>query len=544
MYILGLNVSHNSSAALIKDGKIVAAIEEERLNRMKRTTTFAKYSVKWVLNQGNITLDDVDHVAVAYDFELLKNNKNPWEHNTIAHDDTTEEGFKRILDDNYRQYYKIKRELETYGFKKWINVHHHMAHAAGTYFLSGFNEANIIVLDGRGEDTSTSLMYGKDGTIEIIKQFPIKDSLGHIYTYVTHLCGLYSNIGQEGKTMGLAPYGKPDPAMETIFNKIITFNNGAYSVNRDQLRKLKKYEQPEGKINETSRNLAFYVQKTYEEALLFLAGTMYNLTKNPYFALSGGVALNCEANRLLLEQDFVKNIYVQPSAYDGGSAIGAALYVYSTLKKLLPAKAEDAYLGPSFSNEDIEKALRLYSLKYEKVTEPESAAAELLAKGDIIGWFQGKMEFGPRALGNRSIFADPRKEDMKDKVNNRVKYREDWRPFAPAVLLEKMDEYFGMTYESPHMTVSLLTNEDKRKDIQAAIHIDGTARLQTVSRQSNLKFHTLLNKFYEITGVPVLLNTSFNIKGEPIVCTPRDAIRTFYSSGLNALIMGDFLLQK
>ncbi|MCP5103866.1 MAG: hypothetical protein GY950_10830 [bacterium] len=544
MYVLGLNLSHNSSVALIKDGKIVAAAEEERFNRMKRTTTFPKKSFKWVLNYEGITLDDVDHVAVAYDFDILKNNRNPFEHNTIAHDDTTEEGFKKITDDNYLLYLKMKREIETNGIKKWINVHHHMAHAAGAYFLSGFNETNIIVLDGRGENTSTSLMYGKNGTIKVLEQYPIKDSLGHIYTYVTHLCGLYSNIGQEGKTMGLAPYGEPEPEMESIFNKIINYNNGKYSVDRDQLRKLKKYARPEGKVDEIGRNLAFHVQKTYEKALLYLAEKAHNLTGNSNFALSGGVALNCEGNRLLLDQDYADNLYIQPSAYDGGSSIGAALYVYSTMNKLLPGKVEDAYLGPAFSNEDIEKVLKLYKLNYTKIAEPERVAAELLAKGDIIGWFQGKMEFGPRALGNRSIFADPRKKEMKDKVNNRVKYREDWRPFAPAVLLEKVDEYFDKNIESPHMTISMMAKEDKRDDIQAAIHIDGTARLQTVSRKTNSKFHKLLENFYDITGVPVVLNTSFNIKGEPIVCTPADALRTFHSSGLDAVIMGNFMMQK
>lgn len=544
MYILGLNLIHDTSAALIKDGNIVGAIEEERLSRNKKTTDFPIKSINWLLKKANIEISDIDEIVTSFDTKQFINNSSPFEDNTIMHDDELEKNKEKIIIDNEYIRHKLLRDLEKHGITKYTEIPHHLAHAGGAYFLSGFSEANILIIDGRGESVSTSLMHGKNGEIEIIEQYPVEDSLGHLYTYVTFLCGLYSNIGQEGKTMGLAPYGKNNAKLKQYFDDVIQFNDMTYSVDRTVLRKLIKFAQPLNNINTISKDLAFHVQKKYEEALTFIAKRLYAKTGCKNFVLSGGVALNCEGNRVLLDQDYVDNIYVQPAANDGGTSLGAALYYYSTINKFLPKKVEDVYLGPSYSNNFIEQQLKLFKLKYKKVDNIYKYAANLIASNKIIAWFQGKEEFGPRALGNRSILANPSNANIKDNINNLIKYRENWRPFAPAILYEDMAEYFDSAYFSPHMTISFLVKPEKKESLISAIHIDNTARVQTVDHQSNTKFYTLLKEFKKITGIPVLLNTSFNVKGEPIVCSPFDAIRTFYSTGIDALVIGDFVIEK
>jgi carbamoyltransferase len=547
LYILGINLSHDSSAALIKDGKVLNAIEEERFNRERHTDRFPDKSINWVLSQEGISIDRVDYIVTSFDFKKFENSKLPFEGNTISHDELNAEGQSRIKMDNNLFYWTIARNLEKRGINKWIGIDHHLSHAAGAYFLSGFDEANILVLDGRSENQSTTLFFGENGAIKKIMEYPVNDSLGHLYSYVTDLCGLYSNIGQEGKTMGLAPYGFSLPNLEEIFSKILKINDRDdtpnFTIDRNTMRELKKYSRPLGEIDNISKSLAFHVQHIYEKALLILARNIYSITRCNNFALSGGVALNCEGNRLLAKQSFVDKIYVQPAANDAGTSIGAALYFYSTLADFRPKRQEDVYLGPEYTDKEIEELLDLYGLKYTKVDNPEFEAAKLLSNGEIIGWFQGKMEFGPRALGNRSILADPRCIETKTNINKFIKFRENWRPFAPSILYDKMHEYFEDVYESPHMTISNLVKKEKRSKIPAAIHIDGTARIQTVTKESNKKYYNLIENFYQLTGVPVVLNTSFN-GPEPMVCSPKDAIRTFYSSGLNTVILGNYMLNK
>lgn len=543
MYVLGINPLHDTSAALVKDGRIIGAIEEERLNRQKHTTAFPTKAIKWLLNHANIDLTDVDKVVTSFELRKFNGNKNPFEFNTICHDDASTEGLRKIAADNKLTALSKAREMENNGFNDFVGIPHHFAHAAGAYCLSGFGETNILIIDGRGENVSTSLMVGKNGDMEILKQYSIKDSLGHLYTYVTYLAGLYSSIGQEGKTMGLAPYGVSDSELTSRFNKILRVNRGEYSIDGNEMRKLKVFARPLGRIDRVSMNLAFQVQKQYERALMTLAEKQFEQTGFPYFALSGGVTLNCEGNRVLLSQDFVKKIYIQPAANDGGSSLGAALYWCAKSNKSI-GRQEDSYLGPQYTNDEIEQIISLCKLTYERDANPANVAAELLKEEKIIAWFQGGMEFGPRALGNRSILANPSVTTMKDRINKYVKHREEWRPFAPSILLERMSEYFDIQYEAPHMTISFLVNQSMRQRIAAATHIDGTARIQTVTKERNGRFYDLIVKFQERTGIPAVLNTSFNVRGEPIVCSPTDAVMAFFSTGLDALIIGNYVISK
>ncbi len=538
--MLGLNLIHNTSAALIKNGTVLAAAEEERFNRLKHTSAFPKKSIEYCLKHAGLELGDIDHIATSFEFEKFANSKNPFEQNVIAHDDATAVGKKRILADNRLIYLKIIRDLEKNNLLETVSVPHHFAHASGSYYLSGFKNSSILVLDGRGENESTSLMNGEDGRISVVENYPIKNSLGHLYTYVTYLCGLYSNIGQEGKTMGLSAFGIP----RIDFSKVLLLDKGKYRVNKAHMRALGKYKTSLGNITDNSRNLAYGVQRSFEKALVLLANGLVKKTGNPDISLSGGGALNCRANQELRSCDFVKQVYVQPPANDAGTALGAALYTYSEIKGLKPSKQEDVFLGPSYTSNEIEEVLEIAKIEFEKINDSSKCAAELLSKGKIIGWFQGRMEFGSRSLGNRSILADPKDSCMKDKINHFVKHREAWRPFAPSIIYECMDDYFECKCSAPHMTISFNALKDKIKDISSVVHVDGTARVQTVETGRNGKFYELLNEFYGITGIPILLNTSFNDCGEPIVCTPQDALQCFFSTGLDALVLGDYLVIK
>lgn len=544
MYILGLNLLHDTSATLIKDGDIIGAVEEERFNGQKHSDQFPIKSINWLLNIAGITLKDIDHFVTSFDIELFKENSNPFEENVIEHHDQTPEGLFKIKRDNSILYQRIVREMEKNGITHWEGVNHHLSHAAGSYYLSQFDESNILVIDGRGENVSTSLYYAKNQNIELIDNYPISQSLGQLYTYVTKLCGLYSNRGQEGKTMGLAAYGKEDLEIKEIFSKIITFEDGKYNIDRSQVLKLNKYARETGEIDDKSSTLAYYLQDLYERTLRYIVENLTMKTGCRNLVLSGGVTLNCNGNGLLISEKLVDNIYIQPAANDGGTSLGCALYFYKQITKGKEISLKsDVYLGPKFANHDIEDILKLYKIQYRKSTDITQDTARLLASGNIIGWFQGAMEFGPRALGNRSILADPRDINMKNKVNDVIKFRESWRPFAPSILLEHTKFYFENSVESPHMTISFKVRENMIEKIPAAIHVDGTARIQTVSEFTNSKYYQLINEFYKLTGVPVLLNTSFNGQ-EPMVCSPRDAIRTFYSSGLDFLVMGDYIVEK
>jgi carbamoyltransferase len=543
MYILGLNLLHDTSAALIKDGKVIGAVEEERFNGIKHTDSYPVNAINWLMNENDLNINDVT-IVTSYEFSKFKNNINPFEENTIKKDQLTQSGKNDIVNKNNYLYTKIKNDLKNNKVDNYIEIQHHISHAAGGYYSSGFEEASVLVVDGRGEEHSTSLYHIKKGKFKLIQNYPINESLGQLYTYVTELCGLYSSRGQEGKTMGLAAYGKYNPELEDLFNQIITIDDERYYISRTRMYELEKYRSKN--ITQISKDLAFTLQKHYERVLEFLTKKLVTITGCRNLVLSGGVALNCNGNGNLLFKELVDDIYIQPAANDAGTALGAALYhYYNQLEHpyLNNLEQEDVYLGPSYSNDEIRKVLDSCKIKYYLSSDITKEAAKIIADGNIIGWFQGAMEFGPRALGNRSILSDPRKKSMKDKVNNNVKYREEWRPFAPSILEEHALNYFSKCLQSPHMTISFKAHSKKDNEIAAAVHIDKTARVQTVNNNNNPLYYHLINEFYHLTGVPVLLNTSFN-GPEPIVLTPRCAIRTFFSTGLDYLIMGDFIISK
>ncbi len=564
MIILGINGwhsrSHDASACLVKEGKILAMAEEERFIREKYA--FDKIPINatsYCLEEANISPNEIDVVALGWDYRLmysLRQIEFPYNNDVIL--DTifppSKFGYKRK--------------------PKLIIVSHHLAHAASTFFTSGFDEATILVVDGQGENESTTIAYGRGNKISILKSFPIKDSLGYFYESINKYIGFH--YLDSGKTMGLAPYGKID----IDFRNIIKTNNEGYIVNfKKELKydsscldeqktlitlwhdELKKYIKLPNKVkyvfNRTTnkiksqfdipqpyKNLAASAQDALERIMVHLVKIGIQMTGVKNVCLSGGVALNCLVNGKLLQDTPVVNLFIFPCANDAGVSVGVALYAAALYdKKAKFSKIPHPYLGPGYENKEIEQILKSRKIHHIKLKDTCKTAAKLLAENKIIGWFQGRMEVGPRALGNRSILANPLIKSNWKKVNI-IKGREPWRPLAPSILEEYKDEYFENAVSSPFMLIALKVKKDKRTIIPAVTHIDGTSRPQTVSKTTNKKFWNLINEFYKITGVPVVLNTSFNYQGEPIVCSPPDALKTFFSTPLDYLVIEDFLISK
>ncbi len=561
-YILGISCFyHDSAAALIKNGEIIAAAQEERFTRVKHDASFPINAINYCLNEADIHPEDIDYI-VFYENPFLK--------------------FERILFTNIATFPKSLQQF-LLATKSWIKEKlwvesiirerldydgevlfgkHHLSHMASAFYTSPFKKSAILTMDGVGEWATASYGIGKDNKIEIIKEMRFPHSLGLLYSAFTYYLGFKINNG-EYKVMGLAPYGKPryyDRIMNELIDlksdgsiqlnlKYFAFHYGLKMINRrfavlfgGPSRK------PDEPFTERHKDIAASIQKATETIVLKMADYVYQETKIKNLCLAGGVALNSVANGKLLKKSRFDNIYVQPAATDAGGALGAALSVwYNTLKnKRIYMGRENIYLGPSFTDEEIVSVLKQYPVKYEKYTPDQlvKRTAKLLADGRIVGWFQGRMEWGPRALGNRSILADPRRAEMKDKINKYVKHREAFRPFAPAVLSEYAEEYFEIENESPWMLFTVPVKKEKQKKIPAVVHIDGSARVQTVSEKDNPLFHQLLKEFYKITGIPVLLNTSFNIKGQPIVCFPENAINTFLKTGLDILVINNYICRK
>jgi carbamoyltransferase len=431
-------------------------------------------------------------------------------------------------------------------------VEHHLAHAISAYSYSGFDDAAVLVLDGRGAWEASSLWHGRDGRLEHVWTIPWPNSLGLFYAQFTHYLG-FQPYSDEWKVMGLAPYGEPGINMR----EFIIPDDDPYRVSTRLLlgdgpsplagitNRLGPQREAESEIDPKHKNVAFAVQDACEEAMTTLARAAVAKTGSRNLCLAGGVALNSKANGKILSSGIIDNIFVQPAAGDDGVCLGAALAPYLDSGGKLPMyKMRHAYLGSESSDGEIEKALHTYKLRATHVADPAAAAAELLANGKILGWFQGRMEFGPRALGSRSILADPRDPEMNAKVNNAVKFREWWRPFAPSMLAEVADQYIESATDSPFMILTAQVKPEKRSVIPSVTHVDGSARPQTVEREVNPLYWRLIREFGDRTGVPVVMNTSFNLRGEPIVCTPTDAVRTFFSSGMDALVMGSFVVEK
>lgn len=551
MKILGINQvanilswQHDAAAALVVDGKVIATAEEERFNRQRHARGFPKLAIDYCLKEGGITLQDVDVIAVGYNpYAFLQKGRIPLNPSVL---------FTYIA--NIFIYETKLRAFAKEAGAKLVYVDHHMAHAASSYHCSGFTEANVITVDGAGETETFALFEGKNGKLTRLWDIPldlgfnarISRSFGLIYTSVTTLLNLGSSA--EGKTMGLASYGTP----RFDFSKIMHVTSHTdYVLNRANVRALYGScgrASSKEDLTQTHKDLAASLQHALEESLTNLAKEAYEKTGMKNFALAGGVALNCNTNQKILDQDFCKGLFVIPAAHDGGVALGAALSAAEQAGEPIPVeRMETAYWGPSYTDEEIEKVLKEAKVKYERVSHIEERVADLLASGKIVGWFQGRMEMGPRALCNRTILANPTIADMADRVNADVKHREKWRPFAPAVTLEDAATYFtGLEKEkeSPFMLRVSYVREQYRKRLPAVTHFDGSARIQTIKETQNPKVYTLLKEVEKRWGMPIVMNTSFNDNNEPIVCSPKDALRCYYGTGFDALAIGPFLLVK
>lgn len=558
MNILGLSCFyHDSAASLIQDGKLIAAVTEERFNREKHYSGFPSQSVEYCLKRGEISLEDIDYV-VFYEKPFVKFERILKTY--ISSFPKSKEVFvKQIPNWIKRKIYTkkiIRDELDYSG--EIIFSKHHQSHAASAFFTSPFEEAAILTVDAAGEKTTTSKGIGKRNNIEINKEIEFPHSLGLLYSTFTAHLGFYVNSG-EGKVMGMASYGKPEYYDKIMQDVIDVRSDGGFKLNMDyfayhysERMYSNKFIEEFGSTRDKERddfdqrhaNLAASIQKVTEKILLRMIEDLYEGTESENLCLAGGVALNCVANGKLEKKSSFENLYVPGAAGDDGASIGAAMYVYrSLLDNDKDNHMNNMYWGPEFSNSRIKETLDREEIEYREFKEDEIVqhAAEKIANGEIIGWFQGRMEFGPRALGNRSIIADPTKADIQDTVNEKIKLRETWRPFAPSVIEEKATDYLEGCKKSSFMIKAYPVNSD---EIPSVTHIDNTARPQTVNKDQNERYYKLISKFEEETGIPVVLNTSFNRRGEPIVCTPEDALNCFQNSGLDLLIMNDILVEK
>lgn len=565
MYILGISAyQSDSSAALLKDGRLIGAIEEEKLVGIKHTGEFPVHSIQFLLEREGIKFSDIAHIAYFWKpFEGL--HYRFW---MILKHLPESANFYNSHGGRWTKIASVKQEIkkifnvknETF---KFHTVNHHVSHAASSYFLSDFDEAAILTVDGSGEWKNTMMFLARGQDLKKIKDMTFPNSLGYLYASVTKYLGFKANSG-EGKVMGLSSYGKPNYIHE--FRKILKlkpqgeyeldlsyfdYYKNAASISNDKSWVSKKFidvfgppRVPESEITSYHEDIAASLQYVLNEVMLHIVNWLYETTKVNNICLAGGVALNSVANGYLLKNSGFKNIFIQPAAGDGGTSVGAAMYVHNSILKLPRVyQNECVFLGPEYDDQTILRELQTRKLSYTKV-DPAKTGAQLLANGKIIGWFQGKVEFGPRALGHRSILADPRIAEMKDIINARVKHREHFRPFAPAILEEKLTEYFDHDHPSPVMLLVYNVKEEKRNIIPAVTHVDGTGRVQSVSEKESPLFYSLIKQFESLTKVPVILNTSLNIRGKPIATKPEHAIECFLSSDMDYLLMGNYLISK
>lgn len=553
MINLGISYTgiHDSSCCILKDDELLFAISEERLTRVKHDSSFPVNSINSALNYCGIGPQDIDNVVLDWShpmrqffFDLKLNIKAAYGLKSYLY--TIYGGLSKLwIKGGFRRYEQL------FGKSNFLFCPHHLSHAISAYAYSPFENSTIIVIDGRGAYESTSIWSAKDGRIAPVEIIEFPNSLGLFYAKFTTYLG-FQPMSDEWKVMGLAPYGNDGVDLSRFIN-----TDNFYSVNWKNLlghgltdvsnivETLGKVDTEDPYLCQKTKDVAYAVQRETEKAFLNIVEYAVRKTGCKKLCLAGGVALNCKANGLVAQSGILDDFFIQPVASDEGACLGAGLYPYMKNRGSVPKiKFDNLYLGQESSESEIKNQFEKYKLTYSQMDNPELEIAKLLSKGFIIGLFNGRMEFGPRGLGNRSIIADPRNENMKDKVNDSVKYRENWRPFAPSVLEEYYQDYFDSKHLSPYMILSFPVRDEKRDKIPAAVHVDNTARPQSVSRDSNPFYWNIINEFYKLTGIPVILNTSFNLKGEPIVCSPYDAIRTFYTSGLDYLVLNSFLVSK
>lgn len=554
-HILGISAYyHDSATALLRDGQILAAAQEERFTRKKNDERFPKNAAAFCLKHAGIREGDLDAV-VFYDKPITKFTRLLESYLAVAPRGLTT--FPRVLPSWLAEKLNLRKTIrdELPRLREDCQIlftEHHQSHAASAFYPSPFQEAAILTVDGAGEWATTTIGRGKGTEIEMLKELRFPHSLGLLYSAFTAYCGFRINSG-EYKLMGLAPYGKPKYASAILDHLIDLKPDGSFWLNMDYfafLRSLvmtnEKFHElfggpprpPESAIDARHKDLAASIQAVTNEVMLRLARHARELTGLKHLCMAGGVALNCVANGLILRERIFDDIWIQPAAGDAGGALGAALAV---ARNRTPMQA--ALLGPEFSEAEIAATLRSHVAVYERFDDQElfRRTAELLAQEKVIGWVQGRMEFGPRALGNRSILGDPRSPKMQSQMNLKIKFRESFRPFAPVVPLERAHDYFELATESPYM---LLVAPVRKGGLPAVTHVDNSARIQTLRRDDNPRFYSLLKAFEAHTGCPVLINTSFNVRGEPIVCTPDDAYRCLVNTEMDYLVIGNFLMER
>jgi carbamoyltransferase len=564
MNILGLNfIYHDSTACVVKDGKLVAALEEERLTRQKHTSMFPEQAISRCLEIAGLTVNDIDHIAISFRPGLDRTKKifyglglgrklSPFIRKDVLHSWLKQRAFNNWLNSTFVS-----------GKKPQVHfVPHHISHVVGSFFVSPYESAALLSLDGLGEWATTFKGTGRGNTFQVLAQDYFPMSLGGVYEAATEFCGFRCNY-DEGKTMGLAPLGNPETFGKTVEKMFwinedmsvgvdLSYFNYQYYGERCGKKFYKTFGEPRqmtksARFEQHHLDVAAAFQKQLEECVLRIARQLHERTREDYLVISGGTALNSVTNGRLVRESGFKDLYVMPAAGDNGTAIGAAYYVYNSVLNQPRAYIHDnPFIGTEYDNTAIQKMLEEYKLPYRYIQDGtlETMIADHLQRGKIIGWFQGRMEIGPRALGNRSILANPTLPDMKDKINAQVKHREAFRPFAPSCPIEDTPKYFEQNVADPFMLKVCDVRKDKRAVIPAVTHVDGTARLQTVHKETNPRYHRLLKEFEKVSGVPVLLNTSFNVMGEPIVESPVDAIRCFFTTGLDHLVLGNYLIGK
>jgi carbamoyltransferase len=561
MYILGISAYyHDSAAALIRDGALVAAVEEERFTRKKHDNSFPFNAIEYCLKEAGISMDDVSFVAL-YEKPLIKFERIV--QTFVETYPLSYIPFWRAVPDWITKKLSVRSTIrKKLKYKeKILFIPHHEAHASSAFFVSPFRKAAILTIDGAGEWKTTSLYLGENNQITPLEEINFPHSIGLLYSTFTAFLGFKVNE-DEYKVMGLAAYGKPKYYKE--FSKFITVNeDGSYALNmkyfsfRETFRMwsseienlLGKPRKPDEKVNRRHADIAATLQKVTEEIYFKILNHLYNITKIENLCIAGGVALNSLANGKIYTNTPFKKVFIQGAAGDSGAALGATYFVWNhLLNKKRVFELSNLYCGSEYSNEYIKTFLDNTgaSYKYFEGEELTKTVAKLLAKNNVIGWFQGRMEFGPRALGNRSILANPKPRWMKDRVNE-IKRREHFRPFAGSVLQEKVHEYYDVpekNHISPFMVFCFPAKLQKRKEIAAIVHNDGTCRIQTVDEKNNALYYQLIKDFENLTGIPVILNTSFNLKGEPIVCKPEEAYDDFLRTKMDYLVIGNFLISR
>jgi carbamoyltransferase len=560
---------HDAAAALIKDGKIIACAAEERFNRVKYSLNLAgntllpQNAIKYCLDSARITIDDVDIIAHYCDFTIPVIKKRL----SLLKPFVSKEKFL-LIRESYQNIYDhmMDRDVLINQFQKmtgqcpksFVQVNHHMAHASSAFFPSGFNKSIIFTIDGCGETESSLLAVGHKKEIQEIKRLDLPNSLGTLYLITTVFLG-FKSLGDEYKVMGLAGYGKPEKYRK-FFQYLINLEaDGLYSMDNMANSNFKQIligglghpRKPEDPITNRHRDIAAALQESLNTTVLHTLGYARKDTNISKLCMAGGVALNSMLNGAIVQSGLFDDIFIQPASSDEGCSLGAAYYAYVQSlsdNHVKLSRLTNVYFGPSYRESEIREDLKRFKddLSWEYILNVNKIIAMEIAAGKVVGWFQGRMEFGPRALGNRSILADPRPSGMKERINAKIKHREEFRPFAPAVLEEDADTFFKLDglKSSPYMLFVVPVRKEQQKKIPAVTHVDGTARIQTVSKKTNKKFWELLLEYKKRTGIPVILNTSFNVMNEPIVCNPVDAIRCFLSTDIDLLVMENYVVRK